>query len=127
MSELLGQCHCGGVKVSVPQQACGVVACHCEDCQRLHGNFFAMLAAPADSVVWSGDLQPQWYDSSPASRRAHCPRCGSRLAKQARDSNRVLVSAGLFSRHLPRRIERQVFTESKPDWYDLPASSPAAP
>lgn len=103
------------------------MACHCEDCQRLHGNFFAMLAAPAASVVWFGDLQPRWYASSPASRRAHCPHCGSRLAKQADDSNRVLVSAGLFSRHLPRRIERQVFTESRPDWYGPPASTAKAP
>ena len=34
------------------------------------------LVAPVAEVVWSGDLAPQWYDSSAQAQRAHCPRCG---------------------------------------------------
>lgn len=120
MESLEGQCHCGGVRVQVPAQAFGIVACHCEDCQKLHGNFFAMLAVPTAEVTWSGELAPQWYASSAQAQRAHCPRCGSRLAKLPQGGERTLVSAGLFSRHLPRRIQKQVWTESHPDWYDLP-------
>jgi hypothetical protein len=120
---LQGACHCGGVTVSLPAEAYGLIACHCGDCQKLHGNFFAMLAVPTADVAWGGDLAPQWYASSPASHRAHCPRCGSRLAKRPAEGGRTLVSAGLFPRDLPRRIVRQVWTESHPDWYDLPATS----
>ena len=32
---LEGNCHCGAVRVSVPADAFGVVACHCGDCQKL--------------------------------------------------------------------------------------------
>lgn len=124
MSTLVGQCHCGGVIVSVPGDAFGLVACHCDDCQRLHGNFFAMLVVPSVQVNWSGELMPQWYDSSPQARRSHCPRCGSRLAKQPADGQRMLLSAGLFGRDLPRRIRRQVWTESHPAWYDLSPDDP---
>lgn len=120
METLQGQCHCGGVRVSAPADAFGVIACHCEDCQKLHGNFFAMLAVATDQVRWSGELQPQWYASSPTAQRAHCPRCGSRLAKVAAPAQRTLLSAGLFSRHLPRRIEKHVWADSHPDWYALP-------
>ena len=120
MDRLEGQCHCGGIKVSVPAEAFGIIACHCEDCQKLHGNFFAMLAVPSADAVWSGELQPQWYASSAQAQRSHCPRCGSRLAKLPQGNDRTLISAGLFTRHLQRRIEKQVWTESHPDWYDLP-------
>lgn len=122
-----GSCHCGAVKVRLPADAFGVVACHCGDCQKLHGNFFAMLAAPTEAVEWSGDLAPQWYDSSPQARRSHCPRCGSRLAKQPADGQRTLVSAGLFARDLPRRIRKQVWTDSHPAWYDLPDTDTTSP
>lgn len=120
MKHIEGQCHCGGVRVSLPAQAFGIVACHCEDCQKLHGNYFAMLAVPTENVVWSGELKPQWYVSSAQAQRSHCPHCGSRLAKLPADGGRTLVSAGLFSRHLPRRIQKQVWTASHPEWYDLP-------
>ena len=120
MDRLEGQCHCGGVKVSVPAEAFGIIACHCEDCQKLHGNFFAMLAVPTANVIWSGELQSQWYVSSAQALRSHCPRCGSRLAKLPQGGDRTLVSAGLFTRHLQRRIQKQVWTESHPDWYDVP-------
>lgn len=122
-NRLEGHCHCGGVKISIPGDTPGVVACHCEDCQRLHGNFFALLAADAGQVQWAGDLTPQWYDSSPRARRAHCPRCGSRLAKQASGSDRLLLSAGLFGPRLPRGIVRHLFVQSRPDWYAVDATS----
>lgn len=125
MDTLEGQCHCGGVKVSIPAEAFGVVACHCGDCQRLHGNFFAMLAVPTAAVQWSGDLQPHWYESSAQAKRSHCPRCGSRLAKVAQPGERTLLSVGLFPPDLPRRIRKQVWTESHPAWYDLPAEDAA--
>jgi hypothetical protein len=126
MDTLEGQCHCGGVKVSVPAEAFGVVACHCGDCQRLHGNYFAMLAVPTAAVQWSGEMPPQWYESSGQARRSHCPRCGSRLAKVAAPGERTLLSVGLFPPDLPRRIRKQVWTESHPAWYDLPVEDGAA-
>lgn len=124
MSDVLeGRCHCGGVSVTMPADTPGVVACHCEDCQRLHGNFFALLAADADRVRWGGELQPQWYASSDKAQRAHCPRCGSRLAKRANGSPKLLLSAGLFDRHLPRTLVRNLYGDSKPDWYELPPTA----
>lgn len=119
---LEGQCHCGQVKVSIAAETPGVIACHCGDCQKLHGNFFALLAAERGSVQWSGTAAPQWYQSSARVQRAFCPNCGSRLAKDAEGPPKVLMSAGLFKHDLPRQLVRQVYIESKPDWYALPSS-----
>jgi hypothetical protein len=119
MSVLECECHCGSILVTVPDDAFGVVACHCEDCQKLHGNFFAMLVASAEQVHWSGKLEPHWYSSSEKAQRAHCPNCGSRLAKRPNEGGRIMVSVGLFGRHLPRKIQKVVFGGSHPDWYTL--------
>lgn len=95
--------------------------CHCGDCLKLHGNYFAMLAVPSEQVAWSGELAPQWYASSPEVQRSHCPRCGSRLAKLPAGGARTLLSAGLFPRDIPQRVRKNLWEQSAPDWATLPA------
>ena len=120
-THLEGRCHCGAVTVRVPRSAFGVVACHCDDCQKLHGNFFAMLAAERASVQLDGGDAVQAYASSPTATRTFCRHCGSRIAKDARDSPRLLLAAGLFGRETGLRLRKSVWGQSKPDWYELPA------
>lgn len=126
MERIEGQCHCRAITVSVPADTFGLIACHCQDCLKLHGNSFVMLAAASEAVRWSGEIAPAWYASSAQAHRAHCPRCGPRLAKRPVDGQRTLVSAGLFDRHLPRRIEKHVWADARPDWAQLPESGQAA-
>ena len=120
-----GSCHCGAVKLEVPEDAVGVVACHCGDCQKLHGNFFAMLAVDRAEVSIADASSVRWYDSSEKVRRSFCANCGSRLMKDPLGGPKLLVSVGLFAKELPRRIVKQVFVESKPAWYDLPSETKA--
>ena len=87
----------------------------------MHGNFFAMFAAPTADVQITGGDSLVWYRSGPKAQRAFCGRCGSRVAKQPDGSDRILLSEGLFGRTTGARLRRHVFAESKPDWYDLPA------
>jgi hypothetical protein len=117
---LQGACHCGSVKVTMPAESVGVVACHCGDCQKLHGNYFALLVAERAAVRWEGEAHMRWYRSSPANERSFCERCGSRLAKRPIEGTRVMVSAGLFDRTLPRKVIKHLWLEAKPDWYDAP-------
>jgi hypothetical protein len=81
-SELVGACHCGKVRVHMPKESAGVIACHCIDCQKLHGNFFAFLAAERSAVRSEGEEHIHWYRSSAANERGFCKECGSRLAKR---------------------------------------------
>lgn len=125
---LVGACHCGRVRVTMPADSAGVVACHCADCQKLHGNFFALLVADRGAVRWEGEENVRWYASSAANERAFCEHCGSRLAKRPLAGAKIMVSAGLFERTLPRRIVRNLWLDQKPDWYDAPeVASPASP
>lgn len=124
---LTGLCHCGAVRVQLPADSVGIIACHCSDCQKLHGNFFALLAAEADRVTWEGEDHIRWYRSSPENERAFCGHCGSRLAKRPVQGNRVMVSAGLFGRDLPRRVVKNLWLEDKPGWYEAPRTGPVRP
>lgn len=126
-SELVGACHCGKVRVSVPKSSAGLVACHCRDCQKLHGNFFALLATEQSLVTWEGEEHVQWYPSSEANERSFCKHCGSRLAKRPKQGTRVMISAGLFEGALPHRVVKNLWEQQKPAWYEAPRVGPLEP
>ncbi len=127
MSALVGSCHCERVRVRMPVASAGIIACHCADCQKLHGNFFALLAAERSAVHWEGEEYIRWYKSSPENERGFCAHCGSRLAKRPLEGTRIMVSAGLFARDLPRRVVKNLWEEQKPAWYDMPRVGPLSP
>ncbi len=118
--DLQGACHCGAVRVRVPASAAGVLACHCADCRKMHGTFNAFLATPRDAVGVEGSEALVWYRSGPESRRAFCGVCGGRVLKEIEPAGRWLVSAGLIDGPTGRRIIRNLWETSKPDWYELP-------
>ena len=122
MTETLSaSCHCGAVHLTLPAEAAGVLACHCGDCQKMHGNFNAFLAVPIADIAIDGEGALVWYQSSEAARRAFCGTCGARVVKEATTAGRWLISAGLVDGSTGKRIIRNLWEESKPDWYDLPA------
>jgi hypothetical protein len=119
-STLHGSCHCGSVRFTIPADSAGVVACHCSDCRKMHGNYNAMLAAPRDAVSFESNATVHWYESSDRARRGFCTRCGSRLFKDNLGSDRLMVSAGVIDGDTGKRIIRNLWGQSKGDWYDLP-------
>jgi hypothetical protein len=118
---LTATCHCGAVRLTLPAASIGVLACHCGDCQKMHGNFNAFLAAPREAVGLEGGAALVWYQSSADSRRAFCGTCGARVLKEVTPAGRWLVSAGLIDGPTGKRLMRNLWEQSKPDWYDLPA------
>jgi hypothetical protein len=127
LAMLSGACHCGRVRVTIPADSVGVIACHCGDCQKLHGNSFAMVVADRAAVRWEGEDHVQWYRSSAANERGFCTTCGSRLAKRPVEGSRIMVSVGLFDRALPRKVIKHLWLEAKPDWHEGPRTGPIAP
>ncbi len=92
---LTATCHCGAVHITLPAEAAGVLACHCGDCQKIE-----------------------------SSRRAFCRTCGARVLKEVTPAGRWLISAGLIDGPTGKRFIRNLWEQSKPDWYDLPAVAP---
>ena len=123
-NRLTGRCHCGAVSISIPSSSAGVLACHCGDCRKMHGNFNAFLVAPRDSIEVTGGAALVWHQSSKESRRAFCATCGARVVKEQTSAGRWLVSAGLIEGQTGMRLIRNLWEKSKPDWYDLPEVTP---
>lgn len=125
MSERLSaRCHCGKVHMTLPAASAGILACHCNDCQKMHGNFNAFLAAPVAEVDLQGAEALVWYQSSEAARRAFCGTCGARVLKEVSAAGRWLISAGLVDDPTGKHIVKNLWEQSKPDWYELPAATP---
>lgn len=124
---LHGACHCGRVRVTLPADCAGVIACHCADCRRLHGNFFALLAADRRDAQWVGEEHIEWYRSSPENERGFCRHCGSRLAKRPVVGDRLMVSAGLFDDLPGRRVVKNLWAQQRPPWAVLPPVGPLTP
>lgn len=121
---LTATCHCGKVHIAMPASAAGILACHCSDCQKMHGNFNAFVAAPRADMVVKGEEALTWYQSAETSRRAFCGTCGARVVKEITAAGRWLVSAGLIDGPSGKRIIKNLWEQSKPDWYDLPRVAP---
>ena len=117
---LEGACHCGSIRLALPRSAAGVLACHCLDCRKMHGNYNAFIASPIEDVTLEGDEALVWYQSSDTSRRAFCRTCGSRVLKEVTPAGRWLISAGLIDGSTGKHIIKNLWEQSKPDWYDLP-------
>ena len=57
-----GQCFCGGVRFAFPREKMqGAVACHCRDCQQMHGNYNAMAAVDRDALVLEESSSLRWF------------------------------------------------------------------
>ena len=121
---LTASCHCGKVHITMSAGVAGILACHCGDCQKMHGNFNAFVAAPRAELAVTGEEALVWYQSSETSRRAFCGTCGARVVKEITAAGRWLVSAGLIDGPSGKRIIRNLWEQSKPDWYDLPQVAP---
>jgi hypothetical protein len=83
---LNARCHCGKIHLTLPATAAGVLACHCDDCQKMHGNFNAFLAVPVSDVEATGTEHLVWYRSSASARRAFCATCGARVLKEVTEA-----------------------------------------
>jgi hypothetical protein len=104
--ELTGGCHCGAVRYVVAGAPKHVALCHCSDCRKSAGAPMVSWAMfdEAQFSVTQGEVTTR--NSSGASMRSFCPKCGS----------------GLFFRNaevLPGIVDVQSATLDDPD--QLPA------
>jgi hypothetical protein len=121
-ARLNGACFCGEVRFFIPASSVGVIACHCHDCQKMHGNYNVMLGTPRGEVVFEADSTLTWFGSSEKAKRGFCGACGSRLFKDNLGSPLMMVSAGAINEPTGKTIIKNLWEASKGDWYALPVT-----
>ena len=117
-----GRCLCSAVTITVEAMQAEVDICHCAMCQRWGGAFYAGVRGEAVTVT--GEDAITVYRSSQWAERAFCGTCGSNLWYRFLPTGSRSFLAGLFDLSPGFGIERQIFVDEKPDWYDIAQESP---
>ena len=97
-STLKGSCLCGAVKYEVTGEPKRFYHCHCSRCRKVTGTGHAsnLFLQPATLTWLSGEVQIRSFKVPEAKRFTNnfCATCGSRLPRQAKDADMVMIPAG---------------------------------
>ena len=114
-----GSCLCGAVAFSINMPLKGVTYCHCSQCRKQSGIFYASTNVPLSGFTLTRHDGLAWYAASDIARRGFCKDCGSFLFWQANGSDRIAVSAGALDMPTGLEAERHIFVDDKADFYDI--------
>ena len=115
-----GSCLCGRVRYRVLGPLRSVVGCHCVQCRKASGHFVAATQTRKEHLEIEGGENITWYQSSAAAKRGFCRTCGSQLFWTKLGSDRTSVMAGTIDGDTGLMMDRQIYPESKGDYYVLP-------
>ena len=114
-----GSCECGAVRYSATGPMRSVTFCHCSQCRRLSGHFWAATSVPDDRLSITGTEALVWYRSSATAQRGFCGRCGSTLFYRPDGQGRMAIGAGTLHTPSGLRAEKHIFVADKGDYYDI--------
>ncbi len=118
-----GMCLCGSVKFTVDLPSIWSSHCHCMMCQRAHGAAMTTWVGfkKETFVLTAGDVELNWYASSPGAERGFCSRCGSTMFfRSERWQEEIHVArANLEEQDLDRQPDAHVFYETHVAWIKI--------
>lgn len=118
-----GSCNCGGVRWEAQGKMRPVVACHCSQCRKQTGLYYAATNVPDDKLTVHGKENITVYQSSPQATRSFCKTCGSALFWKHQDDDYTSILAGTIDGDSGLKISEHIYTDSKGDFYDIPEGS----
>ncbi|MDE1995143.1 MAG: GFA family protein [Rhizobiaceae bacterium] len=114
-----GACLCGAVRFKTQGKLREVVACHCSQCRKQTGLYYAATNVPADSISIEGEDAITWYRASSFARRSFCKICGSALFWVADSADEISIMAGLFNSPTELKLAYHIFCADKGDFYEI--------
>ncbi len=119
MSTATGSCLCGTIRYSVTGALRQVVACHCTQCRKQSGHFYAATdVADSDLTIDDGGSL-KWYAASSEAQRGFCGTCGSALFWKANGAKRTSILAGSLDNDAGIKLDRHIFVADKGAYYEL--------
>lgn len=122
-----GSCLCGSVRFTIKGALGASDACHCVQCRKQSGHYFASCNVARAALTISGEEQLRWYQSSDKVRRGFCGRCGSALFWDPPAKDWTGVALGAFDTPTGIRLEKHIFVAEKGDYYDIADGLPQNP
>jgi len=115
----MGRCLCGSVRFEVEGALPTPDACHCSQCRRQSGHYWASTDVLRTALTIEGAGNVTWYRSSDRVRRGFCRRCGSVLFWDPDGRERIAVAMGAFDPPTGARLGKHIFVADKGDYYDI--------
>ncbi len=113
-----GSCLCGAVTFEVSQSLPGPDACHCTQCRKFSGHYFASTDVPKSAVTIQGSQHLTWFATGKV-RRGFCSTCGSSLFWDPVERDWMGIALGAFESPTGTRLRIHVHVASKGDYYDI--------
>jgi hypothetical protein len=115
----MGSCLCGAVRFEVAGELPRPDACHCVQCRKQSGHFFASTDVPRSALTIHGAEHITWYRSSEKVRRGFCATCGASLFWDPVQRDRIGIAMGAFDTPTGTRLGVHIFVAEKGDYYDI--------
>lgn len=114
-----GACLCGAVAFRLEGKARDILGCHCGQCRKQSGFYWAATSVADEGLVMERDDGLAWFRSSETARRGFCRICGSGLFWKPEDAPRTVVAAASLEPGHRLKMTSHVFLEDKGDYYEI--------
>jgi hypothetical protein len=114
-----GSCLCGAVAFEVAAPLAPPDACHCSQCRKTSGHYWASTNVARDALTLAGAENVTWYRSSQKVRRGFCGLCGSALFWDPVEKPVIAIAMGAFESPTGTGLEMHIFTADKGDYYAI--------
>jgi hypothetical protein len=114
-----GSCLCGAVRITVDGELPPPDACHCGQCRKQSGHFWASTDVPKDRVRIEGEDRISWFQSSEKVRRGFCSVCGSVLFWDPPHRPAIAIAMGCFDKPTGTKLGHHIFVADKGDYYEI--------
>jgi hypothetical protein len=114
-----GSCLCGAVSFEVDSDLGKPDACHCSQCRKQSGHYWASTNIARSALAIRGEDKISWYQSSEKIRRGFCSVCGSVLFWDPPHRDWTAIAMGAFDAPTGTRLAKHIFTADKGDYYEI--------
>lgn len=114
-----GGCLCGAVRYQLNGELRPVVACHCSQCRRTSGHYWAATHVPLAQFKLTKETGLKWFQSSAHARRGFCQACGASLFWEKQGEGAVSIGAGTLDEADDLGLSLHIYVKDKPGYYDI--------
>lgn len=119
-----GSCLCGAVRIEVTGELPPPDACHCSQCRKQSGHFWASTDVPRSALSIEGENKIAWFQSSEKVRRGFCAACGSTLFWDPIGRDKIAIGMGAFDKPTGAKLAHHIFVADKGDYYEIADNLP---
>ena len=115
-----GSCLCGAVRFEVTGTLPPPDACHCSQCRKHSGHFWASTDVSRAAVAIHGADNLTWFRSSEKVQRGFCSTCGASLFwDPIKKKDTIAIAMGAFDSPTDTRLGIHIYVADKGDYYDI--------